>query len=359
MKSSALPVDIGKYLAGQRVLVTGHTGFKGGWLSAILMRLGASVYGISLEAQHERSSYQCAQALGFAGDIRCDIRDRSKLENLVGEISPNFVFHLAAQPLVSVSYMEPIQTWNTNVIGTMNVLNAVWSSHASIPVVVVTSDKCYENVEWEWGYRENDQLGGKDPYSLSKAAAEFAVRAMRCSYPEAMVATVRAGNVVGGGDWSSRRLIPDIARAANNNKVVTLNSPLATRPWQFVVEPLWGYLLVMDALRSKRLSEFEFNFGPSSDNNVSVLDVVGSFQESYRSVGVELKIDSAAATFYEANLLALDSSRSTKALGWRSIYDISRTIESTFDWYWCESTQDLTKCGKLMVDQIDAYLDNI
>ena len=228
---------------GKVVLVTGHTGFKGAWLTAWLRQLGAKVVGIALNPPTEPSHFSAAGLDGGIVDLRIDIRDRSKLMEAIVSAQPDFVFHLAAQSLVRCSYEDPMETWQTNVLGTLHVLEALRNLNKSCAAVIVTSDKCYDNVEWVWGYRENDAMGGPDPYSASKGAAELAIRSHIKSYfpkssSKVRIGSARAGNVIGGGDWSSNRIVPDCVKAWSNDDIVELRNPHATRPWQHVLEPL-------------------------------------------------------------------------------------------------------------------------
>lgn len=258
--------------ANTKVLVTGHTGFKGSWLSLWLTQLGAQVSGISLGVPTEPSHFAAAGLVERIQDYRLDIRDGTALKSLVQDIQPDFVFHLAAQPLVRRSYADPVETWQTNAMGTINVLEALRGLKNPCVAVLITSDKCYDNVEWVWGYRETDALGGPDPYSASKGAAELAIRSyVRSYFPKdgpVRIGVGRAGNVIGGGDWADDRIVPDCVHAWSRGETVQLRNPLATRPWQHVLEPLSGYLNLAIALHLDAKWHGEpFNFGPPAQQN--------------------------------------------------------------------------------------------
>lgn len=261
----------------KRVLLTGHTGFKGSWLAIWLTGLGAQVIGVSLSPETEPNHWDL---LGLdLDDRRVDIRDADAILNIFTETKPELVFHLAAQPLVRRSYRDPLETWSTNVMGTANVLDACRLTESVRAIVVVTTDKCYENQEWPWGYRENDRLGGHDPYSASKAGAELVAASYRHAFfsneDGPLLATARAGNVIGGGDWSEDRLIPDLVRATVNNQSLEIRSPNATRPWQHVLESLSGYLLLgQKLLEGQKDFAAPWNFGPEPEGNRSVAEVL-------------------------------------------------------------------------------------
>ena len=265
---------------GKTVVITGHTGFKGAWLTAWLKQLGARVVGVALEPPTEPSHFFAAKLGDGMEDYRIDIRNRLALEEVIVSAQPDFVFHLAAQALVRRSYEDPIETWETNLLGTLHVLEALRSLDKPCAAVLITSDKCYDNVEWVWGYRETDALGGPDPYSASKGAAELVIRSHIKSYfPEATskvrIASARAGNVIGGGDWAEHRIVPDCVKAWSTDKVVDLRNPNSTRPWQHVLEPLSGYLALANALAHQpELHGQPFNFGPQAQQNHSVLALV-------------------------------------------------------------------------------------
>ena len=275
---------------GKRVIVTGHTGFKGSWLVAWLKIMGAQVTGIGLDPYTKPSNFEASSIGTNIIDLRHDIKDQDGLSNIFEDSKPDFVFHLAAQALVRKSYMDPTETWQTNVIGTLNVLEALRKLKNPCTAVLITSDKCYDNVEWVWGYRENDSLGGPDPYSASKGAAELLIKSYVKSYfpkenTNIRVASARAGNVIGGGDWSIDRIVPDCVKAWSKSEVVELRNPHATRPWQHVLEPLSGYISLASHLSEEiNLHGEAFNFGPQAQQNKSVLELVVSMQKTWNKV---------------------------------------------------------------------------
>jgi CDP-glucose 4,6-dehydratase len=323
----------------KRVLVTGHTGFKGSWLCAWLIRLGAEVRGYSLPPPTEPNHFDrlCLEM----GSVIGDIRDQEKLRQTFEEFRPDIVFHLAAQPVVRLSYEDPVETFTVNSLGTMNVLEACRAVETVRAIVVVTSDKCYEDREWSWGYRENDRLGGYDPYSASKACAELIVACWRNSFfslqeygkkHPVLLATVRAGNVVGGGDWAAGRIIPDIARAASTGAQVRIRYPQAIRPWQHVLNPLSGYLLLGQRLLEGR-PEFSgaWNFGPSEESCITVKEIVELAAESWPSV--LYCTNGTGNEPYETGNLMLNSTKARFELGWAPVWDIETAVSRTISWY--------------------------
>lgn len=326
-------MGLGDCYRGRRVLLTGHTGFKGSWLALWLTELGADVVGVALDPSTSPNHWDL---LGLAmADQRLDIRDSQSLASLVTANRPEIVFHLAAQPLVRRSYRDPLETWSTNVMGTASLLDACRKTDSVRAIVVVTSDKCYANQEWEWGYRETDRLGGHDPYSASKAATELVVDSYRSAFfhgPDApLLATGRAGNVIGGGDWSEDRLIPDLVRAIATGVTLEIRSPSATRPWQHVLESLSGYLLLGQKLLEGRREFAEgWNFGPEAEGNCSVADVLTRMSTHWPEL-VWHTTDQLQP--HEAKLLYLDSAKSRARLGWRPIWAMDRALSSTADWY--------------------------
>ncbi len=321
----------------RRVLVTGHTGFKGAWLCLWLQALGARVHGASLEAMpSEPCLYDLARvAEGMAGGAVCDIRDAAVVARAVAECEPQVVFHLAAQPLVRRSFKAPRETYETNAMGTVNVLEAVRSAPSVEAVVVVTSDKCYENRETPEPYREEDPLGGHDPYSSSKAIAELVTSAYRRSYfsnPDApRIASARAGNVIGGGDWGGDRLVPDLIRAAVSQGNVSLRHPGATRPWQHVLSPLSGYLVLAQALCGEARFARAWNFGPDPADARTVEWVVSRVSELWPG-GISWSVDEGPHP-HEAGLLALDSSLARRELAWTPLVGLEEGLEATVAWY--------------------------
>lgn len=323
------------------VLVTGHTGFKGAWLSIWLTLLGAKVVGYALENDIERSIYYRANVKDVIfSDIKGDLRDYEKLQAVFEEYQPEIIFHLAAQALVKESYITPKETFEINVMGTINVLEAVRHSTSVKTAIIITSDKCYENTEQFWGYRENDRMGGYDPYSSSKGCCELVVSSWRNSFfnPDdyskhrKVVATVRAGNVIGGGDWSNNRLIPDCIKSLENNLDIEIRNPNSTRPWEHVLEPLSGYLRLGQLMQEKPTNFYDcFNFGPSIKSNKTVLDVVKMFISFYGRGN--LRAISSQKESHEAGLLFVDTTKAYYKLGWISVLELEEAINYTVEWY--------------------------
>ncbi len=325
---------------GKRVFVTGHTGFKGGWLSIWLESLGATVFGYALAPVTTPNLFEISGLGKFMDSTLADVRDGDKLLETMRRAAPDVVFHLAAQPLVRASYRDPVETYSTNVMGTVHLLEAVRQIDSVRAVVVVTTDKCYDNREWEWGYRENDRLGGYDPYSSSKAATELVTAAYRNSFflpPEvASVASARAGNVIGGGDWAEDRLIPDIVRAASEGKPVRVRNPHAIRPWQHVVEPLCGYLQLAQRLYTVGGAFAQaWNFGPEDRDARTVGWITQRVTELWGD-GASWVADQGEHP-HEANFLKLDISRARQLLGWTPRLTLDTALEWTTDWYRSQS----------------------
>ena len=321
------------YYRNKRVLITGHSGFKGSWLSLWLRELGACLSGISLE----RPSHPCHWDM-LSLDIdeeKADIRDYDRVLSVFKRTRPEIVFHLAAQPLVRRSYIYPLETWETNVIGTANILEACRMCKSVQAVVVITSDKCYENKEWDWGYRETDRLGGYDPYSASKAAVELLTSSYRQAFfslqDKPLIATARAGNVIGGGDWAENRLIPDIVRSVVSKTSLEVRCPTAKRPWQHVLEPLAGYLILgQKLLAGKKEFATAWNFGPKQEANKTVKDILLAMKVHWPDIQWHI---SEHSHNHEANLLYLDSSKAENLLNWQSIWSLDTAITKTVDWY--------------------------
>jgi CDP-glucose 4,6-dehydratase len=344
-----------EFWRGKKVFITGHTGFKGGWLSLWLSSAGAEVHGYSTAPPTNPNLFTLARVGDWlASHVIGDVRDGEATRRAMVAASPEFVFHLAAQPLVRESYREPVETFAVNVIGTVNVLEAVRSIASVRAVVNVTTDKCYENKEWLWGYREFDPLGGRDPYASSKSCSELVTAAYRDSFlakAGVAVATARAGNVIGGGDWAPDRLLPDFFRALADGRMLEVRFPDATRPWQHVLEPLSGYLLLAEQLALKgQQRASSWNFGPDEDDTRSVRWVLDQLAAripgaGWRHVGGE--------HVHEAGLLKLDSSKARGELGWRPRWPLARALESAVEWYsaWREN-QDM---HEVCLTQIRAY----
>lgn len=322
-----------KFWSGKRVLITGHTGFKGSWLVLMLHRLGAEITGISLEPQTSPSLHRLEDIGSCCKTHICDIRDQLRFTRLVQEAEPQVVLHLAAQPLVRASYQLPVETFATNVMGTVNLLDALRSISACRVAVMVTTDKVYENCEWTWPYRETDRLGGHDPYSASKAASEVVVASYRKSFLQAQglaIATARAGNVIGGGDWSQDRLIPDAIRAWQNGASLSIRNPSSVRPWQHVLEPLTGYLVLAEALWANAELADAWNFGPNPSEAASVRSVI----EIARSVwaGAEVEYGDYRGP-HEAGRLSLEIAKAKEWLNFSPRWDLQQSIIRTVDWY--------------------------
>lgn len=324
------------FWTGKRVLVTGHTGFKGSWLSLWLQHLGADVTGYALEPPSDPSMFDDARVATGMRSVRGDVRDRESLHRVVVEQRPEIVIHLAAQSLVRRSYDDPLETFSTNILGAVGLLDVVRTTGIPRAVVMVTSDKCYENREWFWGYREHERLGGHDPYSSSKACVELVTSSMRDSYfasdTGVAVATARAGNVIGGGDWSADRLLPDIVRALRDGQVPEIRSPQATRPWQHVLEPVCGYLVLAEQLcRSGQASAEAWNFGPSDDDARPVSWIAERVIDLW---GAPVAWQPQGGNHpYESTYLKLDASKAHARLGWRPRLRIDEALEWLVEWY--------------------------
>ena len=325
----------------KRILVTGHTGFKGSWLCAWLTSLGADVLGFSLTPGTDPNHFELISSDLSMQSVIGDIRDLFALRRTWSNFQPEIVFHLAAQPLVRLSYEQPVETMHANVIGTANVFEACRHTPSVRAIVNITSDKCYENREWIWGYRENDPMGGYDPYSASKGCAELVTGAYRNSFfhPEQygtthniLLASARAGNVIGGGDWAKDRIITDLVQAASRGEKLSIRNPAATRPWQHVLDPLSGYLLLGSKLLAGNVEYADgWNFGPSDDESIPVLDVVRQMQKHWNKV--DFQILSSRHQPHEAGLLKLDCSKARMRLSWNSVWDSGQTFQKTAEWY--------------------------
>jgi CDP-glucose 4,6-dehydratase len=341
---------------GKRVLVTGHTGFKGSWLSLWLNQLGAEVVGISLAPKAQPNHWNLLGLELTVNHHELDIRHVAEVARVFKATQPEVVFHLAAQPLVRRSYRDPLETWSTNVMGTANVLEACRQTRSVQAILTVTTDKCYENQEWAWGYRETDRLGGHDPYSASKAASELVAESYRSAFLHAedspLLATARAGNVIGGGDWSEDRLIPDLVRAMAAQQSLEIRSPNATRPWQHVLESLSGYLrLGQKLIEGEENFDGAWNFGPERSGNCTVADVLDRLQTHWP----EMQWHQTAETQpYEANLLYLDSSKAHSQLGWQPVWNLDTTLEKTADWYRSFQSSQTTISTKQLAQYIEA-----
>lgn len=346
---------------GRRVFLTGHTGFKGSWLTAWLTGLGAEVAGFSDAVPTRPSNFEALRLAERICDLRGDIRDGNAVKTAMRNFQPEIVFHLAAQALVRESYREPVRTFETNALGTLNVLEAVRGTPSVRAVVCITSDKCYRNDEWVWGYREGDHLGGEDPYSASKGCAEIIAHSYFRSFfrDGPACATTRAGNVIGGGDWAQDRIVPDCARAWAAGEAVQIRSPHATRPWQHVLEPLSGYLLLGARLFSAcqgpfALSGEAYNFGPAADVNNSVAEVADGL--SLHWPGFRSVMDrSGAPGMKECTLLKLCCDKALACLGWKAALNFEECLRYTAEWYRAYYTNPRPDMAAFTLGQISAY----
>ena len=353
------------FYRGKRVLITGHTGFKGSWLAIWLHELGAEVIGFALEPFSDRDNFVLS-GIGkkIKADLRGDIRDGQNLKDVFQKYQPEIVFHLAAQPLVRLSYDIPVETYEVNVMGSIHVMEAIRVTDSVKVAVMITTDKCYENREQIWGYRENEAMGGYDPYSSSKGAVEIAIASWRRSFfhPDKYnshgksIASVRAGNVIGGGDWALDRIIPDCIKALEAGKTIDIRSPKAIRPWQHVLEPLSGYMLLAQKIWNEPTKYCEaWNFGPYAESIATVWDVATKVVEDYgrgelRDLSVPLQ---GVGVLHEAKLLMLDISKAKFKLGWGPRLNIDQTVGLTVDWY-----KKYNKCnvGELILEQIKLFI---
>jgi len=343
------------------VLITGHTGFKGSWLAIWLNNLGAKVIGCASNIPSEPSNFTASKLENFLEDIRLDIRDVDSLKDIIRQAKPDFVFHLAAQSLVRASYVNPLDTLGINAIGSANILESLREIEEECVVIMITSDKAYDNVEWSWGYRETDTLGGKDPYSASKGMAELAIRSYIESYfkdekTNIRIGIARAGNVIGGGDWAKDRIIPDCIKAWSEEKTVDIRNPLATRPWQHVLEPLSGYLLLACNLSLSEENHGEpYNFGPSSKNNYSVGQLINEIKESWNKANWN-DVSEEGNQPYEAGLLKLNCDKALFDLDWQPTLNFRETVKMTADWYKYYYQGNESSMYDFSVTQIEEYL---
>ena len=350
---------------GKRVYLTGHTGFKGGWLSLWLTEMGAVVKGYALSPPSTTNLFEVAKVSEKIESEIGDIRDLEKLKTSMVSFNPDVLIHMAAQPLVRLSYQEPIETFDTNVMGTAKVLEAARSCSNLKAIVSVTTDKCYENKEWVWGYREDEPMGGHDPYSSSKGCAELVTSAYRRSFLNEQgigLASARAGNVIGGGDWAEDRLIPDILRAFEQNKPVVIRNPASTRPWQHVMEPLSGYLVLAEALYKNPSQHAEaWNFGPSDEDAKPVSWILNSMTQKWGGASWQLDTQSNP---HEAGYLKLDISKAKARLNWQPTWDLETTLQTIISWHkhWLNNSnmQDITilEINRFMGEQNDINIKN-
>jgi len=344
---------------GKVVLLTGHTGFKGSWLSEILLNFGANVIGCALEARRENDLFHLCRLQDRLDHHIVDIRCKNKLMTIFQQTMPDIVFHLAAQPLVLPSYEDPVTTWDTNLMGSLNLLECLRGVGKRCSVVMVTTDKVYEISDENSAKIETDHLGGHDPYSSSKAATEIAVSSWRRSFLKQLdirIATARAGNVIGGGDWSEHRIIPDLIKALQNETGLELRNPTAMRPWQHVLDPLFGYLQLAKALHLDHTEAYQesFNFGPNSELIATVNDLVNDASAVWDSK-IELILKNVSQ--HETSYLSLDSTKAKDLLGWKPRWNFSETVFHTINWY--KSYFQGNDAASLIKDQINAYADAV
>ena len=330
-------MSLGSLFEGKSILITGHTGFKGSWLATWLVSLGARVTGVAQPPPTKPSHFEVAGLAEILEDNQLDIRDGDSMKRIVSQTQPDFVFHLAAQSLVRESYLRTVETYQTNVMGTLNLLEALRTLEKFSVAILITSDKCYDNVEWIWGYRETDTLGGKDPYSASKGAAELVIRSHVDSFfPKdgpIRIGVGRAGNVIGGGDWALDRVVPDCVRSWAKGECVQLRNPQATRPWQHVLEPLSGYLSLAKELHHRNgLHGEPFNFGPPGHRNHSVLELVEAMSRYWDQVRWE-EISNSDELPYESGLLKLNCDKALHYLHWQPVLSFNETLRMTTEWY--------------------------
>jgi CDP-glucose 4,6-dehydratase len=342
---------------GKKVLVTGHTGFKGSWLTTWLLKLGAEVTGISIDVPTKPAMFEELNLKSKIKHIQADIRDFNAMRDIITVEQPDFIFHLAAQAIVSTSYSDPVGTMTTNVVGTMNILEVLRTLESPCVAVLITSDKCYDNVEWVWGYRESDGLGGKDIYSGSKGAAELVIKSYFHSFFQnnhpVRLGIGRAGNVIGGGDWAKDRIVVDCVRAWNEGRPAEIRSPQATRPWQHVLEPLSGYLTLGQSLAEQtKLHGEAYNFGPRAEQNHTVVDLLDDLGQFW---GFASSDDAYQVTenipFHEAGLLKLNCDKALLHLKWESNLEYSETVQLVGNWY--------TKFYREKADMHDMTLEQI
>ncbi len=343
------------FFRGKRVLITGHTGFKGSWLSIWLHQLGASVYGYALPAISSEDNFVACGIDKFITNRVGDVRNEDLLKAFFEEVQPHIAFHMAAQPLVLRSYNDPAYTFSTNLMGAVNFFEAVRKTNSVKVAINVTSDKCYENKEWVWGYRENDPLGGNDPYSTSKGCSELITSSYRNSFflneAACKIASVRAGNVIGGGDWSENRIVPDFFRAIRDKKSLNVRNPNSTRPWQHVLESLSGYLNLTMRLHENSNFSGAWNFGPLISNNRNVRELIDGIVKLVEQGNCEYA--TVSQELHEAKLLNLDVSKSRNELGWRSVLDFDETIKYTAEGYLVQlNNQDVLSSR---ISQIESY----
>ena len=351
-------MNLKKIFKNKKVIVTGHTGFKGSWLTLCLKYLGAEVLGISKNIPTKPSNFISSKVYKGIKSKKINIKDFKKVKKIINQFKPDFIFHLAAQSLVNTSYKDPRDTWQTNLIGTINVLDSIRYLNKKVIAVIITSDKAYKNVEKKEGYKETDLLGGEDPYSASKSSAEIAIQSYYKSYlkrkKNIFLGVARAGNVIGGGDWSKDRLIPDCVRAWSKGKTVFIRNPKSTRPWQHVLEAVWGYIFFSAKLNFKsNLNGQAFNFGPNTSKNFKVIDVIKVIKKYWSHIKYIVQ-NKKQKKFHESSLLKLNCKKAKKNLKWKTVLSFEETIKMTAFWY-KNFYKNKKKIREISIDQINQY----
>jgi len=353
--------NLEKVFKGKRVLVTGHTGFKGSWLTLWLVRLGARVIGLSDDIPTTPSNFEVNNIAKIIEDNRVDIRNYDLVSNIVNSANPDFVFHLAAQSLVRESYDQPLKTFGINAMGTANILEALISLDKKVTVVMITSDKAYDNVEWVWGYKETDRLGGKDPYSASKGMAELVIKTYFESFiknktDNITLGIARAGNVIGGGDWAKDRIVPDCIRSWSINQSVKIRNPNSTRPWQHVFEPLSGYLSLAEKLTvDSKINGEAYNFGPPANQNHTVDELIIEMNNYWHGIEWQYEIEK-GEIFHEASLLKLNCDKALFDLNWVPTLNFEQTVKMTMEWYKEFYENESSNMLQFSNEQIDSYM---
>ncbi len=344
----------------KKVLITGHTGFKGSWLTFWLLKFGAKITGISKDIPTSPSHYKSLNLQKSIKEYFLKIEDKNKIEKVILKEKPDFVFHLAAQAIVSKSFDNPFETWKSNTFGTLSILEALRKVKKTMYVVLITSDKSYKNIEIKRGYKESDTLGGDDPYSASKGSADILINSYIKSFfmkkkNKVFISVARAGNVIGGGDWSDNRLIPDCVKSCSRNKKLLIRNPNSTRPWQHVIEVVFGYIKLINILRKnkKKLHGEVFNFGPSLKDRLKVIDVIKLMQKYWKKIN--WKILKRKNVFYESKLLFLNSNKAKKTLKWNCLLTSKQTIELTSSWYKKFYSKKYKKMNEVTLKQINEY----
>jgi len=358
-----LNLDLSNFFNGKKILITGNTGFKGAWLSLYLHHLGAELYGLSLESQFEASVYPTCNIAGITRQFYADINDFDAVHRIIGEVRPDVVFHLAAQAITLEAFQQPLNTFQTNGMGTANVLESLRLHDYPTRIIIVTSDKCYRNNEWIWGYRENDILMGIDPYSASKSVAEIVSNSYFQSFlskkEHIKMCRCRAGNVIGGGDWNLYRIVPDCMRAWINKEPIVIRNPESIRPWHYILDVLLGYMMAAMHLDNNEINGGAFNFGPRPKSEISVLDLVKTLWKHWGDHSFEpYLVSNERAQYSEHRYLKLNSDKARSMLGWKSLTDITSGLNATSEWYkaYLEHPEDMFDFSMNMVRNYDSKL---